>query len=90
MHTIKPIDEEIIIDSAQKTGLIITCEDHQKFCGLYSAVAEVTAKKYPVKMDYIAIEDTFGESGTMKELMQKYKIDSNSIFEKAKYNLKFK
>ena len=83
MHTIKPIDENIIIESAIKTGLIITCEDHQKFCGLYSAVAEVTALHYPVKIDYIAINDTFGESGTMKELMRKYNIDSKAIIDKV-------
>jgi transketolase len=83
MHTIKPIDENIIIESAIKTGLIITCEDHQKFCGLYSAVAEVTSLHYPVKIDFIAINDTFGESGTMKELMRKYNLDSKAIVDKV-------
>lgn len=88
MHTIKPVDEEIIIKSAKETGLIITCEDHQKHGGLYSAVAEVVVRKNPVRMDYIAVDDTFGESGTMEELMRKYKINFEAIIEKVKLNLK--
>ncbi|HEY5122677.1 MAG TPA: transketolase family protein [Ignavibacteria bacterium] len=87
MHTIKPIDEKIIIDSAKKTGMIITCEDHQKHCGLFSAVAEVIVSNYPVKMDYIAVNDIFGESGTMKELLRKYYLDSKAIVEKVLKNL---
>jgi transketolase len=88
MHTIKPIDEDIIIKSAKETGLIITCEDHQKHGGLYSAVAEVIVRNYPVRMDYIAVDDSFGESGTMEELMRKYKINFEAIIEKVKLNLK--
>lgn len=90
MHTIKPIDSDILIKSAKETGLIITCEDHQKHGGLYSAVAEVIVQREPVPMDYIAVEDTFGESGTMEELMEKYKINSKAIIEKVKKNLKRK
>ncbi len=76
VHTIKPIDKETIIKCAKETGLIITCEDHQWHCGLFGAVAEVTAMYHPVKMDFIAINDTFGESGIIaSELMSKYEID---------------
>jgi transketolase len=89
-HTIKPIDEELISKCAKETGLIITCEDHQKYGGLYSAVAEIVVKNYPVKMDYIAVNDTFGESGTMEQLMSKYKINSEEIIKKVKLNLKIK
>jgi len=90
MSTIKPIDAETIIKCADETGLIITCEDHQKHGGLYSAVAEVIVQKRQTPMDYVAVEDTFGESGTMEELMRKYNIDKIAIIEKVKKNLKRK
>jgi transketolase len=89
MHTIKPIDYETIIKCAEKTGLIITCEDHQWHCGLFGAVAEILALHKPTKMDYIAIDDTFGESGVNPwELMHKYKIDRHAIVDKVKKNLR--
>lgn len=87
VHTIKPIDEDTLVRCATETGLVITCEDHQKYGGLYGAVAEVLAERSPVKMDFIAVENTFGESGTMSELMNKYKIDRFAIVEKVKKNL---
>jgi transketolase len=67
--------------------MIITCEDHQKHCRLFSAVAEVIVSNYPVKMDYIAVNDIFGESGTMMELLRKYYLDSKAIVEKVLKNL---
>jgi transketolase len=88
MHTIKPIDVETIVKCADETGLIITCEDHQKNCGLYGAVAEVLSLHRPTQMDYVAVEDTFGESGTMEQLMSKYKIDRHEIIRKVKKHLK--
>ncbi len=87
MHTIKPIDADILVKSARETGLIITCEDHQKHGGLFGAVAEVIVQNEAVPMDYVAVEDTFGESGTMEELMDKYKINSKAIVQKVKKNL---
>lgn len=87
MHTIKPIDSEMIIRCAKETGLIITCEDHQKHCGLFGAVAEILVQENPVAMDWVAIDDTFGESGTMIELMDKYKVNSKEIINKVKKNL---
>jgi transketolase len=90
MHTIKPIDADILVKSAKETGLIITCEDHQKNGGLFSAVAEVIVQNKPVPMDYIAVNDTFGESGTMEELMEKYQINTKAIIQKVKKNLKRK
>jgi len=90
MHTIKPIDSDILVKAASETGLVITCEDHQKQGGLFSAVAEVLVQNNPVPMDYVAVEDTFGESGTMEELMAKYLIDKNAIINKVKKNLKRK
>lgn len=88
MHTIKPIDKETIIKCAKETGLIITCEDHQWTCGLFGAVAEVLALNHPAKMDFIAINDTFGESGIIaSDLMKKYQIDREAIYNKVKKHL---
>ena len=88
MHTIKPIDRETIVRCAKDTGLIITCEDHQWTCGLFGAVAEVLAIECPTKMDFIAINDTFGESAVFAgDLMRKYQIDSEAIYIKVKKNL---
>lgn len=89
MHTIKPIDADAVVRAAKKTGLVITCEDHQWTGGLFGAVAEVLALQHPTRMDFIAINDTFGESGLIaSELMRKYGIDSASIIGKVKKNLK--
>jgi transketolase len=90
MHTIKPIDVEMILKCAKETGYIVTCEDHQKQCGLFGAVAEVLAERLPTPMDYIAVEDTFGESGKIYELMNKYLIDRDAIVKKVKKRLKGK
>lgn len=88
MHTIKPIDKQTIVKCAKETGLIITCEDHQWTCGLFGAVAEVLAIECPTKMDFIAINDTFGESAVFAgDLMRKYEIDSEAIYNKVKKNL---
>lgn len=88
MHTVKPLDVDMILKCAEETGMIITCEDHQWHCGLFGAVAEVLALNCPTKMDFVAINDTFGESGKGHELMHKYKIDSVEIINKVKKNLK--
>ena len=88
MHTIQPIDKQTIVKCAKDTGLIITCEDHQWTCGLFGAVAEVLAIECPTKMDFIAINDTFGESAVFAgDLMRKYQIDSEAIYNKVKKNL---
>ena len=89
MHTIKPVDVDTIVKCARETGLVITCEDHQWTCGLFGAVAEVLALHQPTKMDFVAINDTFGESGIIaSELMRKYGIDADAICSKVKKNLK--
>jgi len=88
MHTIKPVDKDTIIKAAEETNLVITCEDHQKHGGLFSAVAEVLSKHRPTQMDFVAVEDTFGESGTMEELMRKYKINDEEIIRKVKLYFK--
>lgn len=88
IHTIKPIDVDALVKAAEETNLVITCEDHQKQSGLYGAVSEVLSLHRPTQMDYVAVEDTFGESGTMEELMRKYKINDEEIIRKVKKHLK--
>ncbi|HAW50002.1 TPA: transketolase [bacterium] len=80
MSTIKPIDEEIIISCAKETKGIITCEEHSIIGGLGSAVSEVIAEKCPAKIKRIGIKDVFGTSGKPDELLRKFEIDSNSIY----------
>ncbi len=83
-HTIKPLDEQTILKSAQKTRKIITAEEHQIYGGLGSAISELLCEKFPIPVHKIGLLDTFGESGTPNELLAKYKCDSQAIFEKAK------
>lgn len=81
MHTIKPLDEEIIIKAAKETRGIITAEEHSVIGGLGSAVAEVVVQKAMAKMKILGVEDTFGESGKPAELMQKYGLTAAHICE---------
>jgi transketolase len=83
MHTVKPVDEEILIQAARETGAIVTAEEHQLTGGLGSTVAEVLAKHYPVKISMIGMPDCFGESGEPGELMDKYGLRAGTIVEKA-------
>lgn len=78
-HTIKPIDVETIVNSAKKTGKVVTVEDHQKIGGLGGAVAEVLGQNCPVPLEIIAVNDTFGESGKPEELLEKYGLGVNNI-----------
>lgn len=82
MHTIKPLDKDIIIKAAKETGVIVTAEEHSVIGGLGSAVAEVTAQECPVKMAMVGQQDTFGESGKPEELKAKYGMTAADI-EKA-------
>jgi len=84
MHTIKPIDEEIIIKAARETGAILTCEEHNIMGGLGSAVAEVIVKNHPVPMDMVGIMDVFGKSGKPADLVKMYGLTPENIVEKAK------
>ena len=78
-HTIKPIDSKTIIAAAKKTGAIVTAEEHQIHGGMGSAVSEVIVKNFPVPMEFVGINDTFGESGQPEELLKKYKCTSKEI-----------
>ena len=81
IHTIKPIDKELIVKCAKETKRIITIEDHNIIGGLGSCVCEVLAEEYPCKVTKMGIKDTFGKSGKAEELIKYFKIDSSSIVE---------
>jgi len=87
IHTIKPIDEEMIIRAARETGKIITAEEHQIHGGMGSAVAEVVVRHCPVPMEFIGVNDHFGESGKPSELMNKYGLNAENIIQKIKLML---
>lgn len=82
IHTIKPLDEQAIIKSVKKTGAIVTAEEHNYLGGLGESVARTLTTNYPVPQEFIATKDTFGESGTPDQLMEKYGLDNKAI-EKA-------
>ena len=84
IHTIKPIDEEIILKSVKKTGCILTAEEHNFHGGLGETIAGVLSRKHPVIQRYVATNDTFGESGTPLELMKKYELAQDNIVTKSK------
>ena len=84
MHTIKPLDEAAVIEAAKKTGKIVTVEEHSVIGGLGSAVCDVVAQKAPAKVLKIGVNDVYGESGPAAELIKKYGLDADSIYEKVK------
>ena len=86
--TIKPLDEEIIINSAKKTGKVVTAEEHSVIGGLGSAVCDALCKNYPVPVMKIGMQDVFGESGSAAALVEKYKLDGKGIYEQIKDFLK--
>ena len=86
--TIKPLDEEIIINSAKKTGKVVTAEEHSVIGGLGSAVCDALCKNYPVPVMKIGMQDVFGESGSAAALVQTYKLDGKGIYEQIKDFLK--
>lgn len=87
IHTIKPIDEELIVRLAKQSKVIISAEEHSKFGGLSSAIAEVLAAKCPTLMEVIALNDTFGESGTPQALLEKYGLTSKEIIAAVKKHI---
>lgn len=79
IHTIKPLDEAAILDSVSKTRCVVTAEEHQRNGGLGDAVAQVLARKLPSPMEYVAVNDSFGESGKPLELLDKYGLSVNDV-----------
>ena len=88
IHTIKPLDEDLIVAAAKETGKVVTVEEHSIIGGLGSAVCEVLAEKAPTKVMKIGVNDTFGESGPAVELVKKYGLDTESIYNRIKEFLK--
>ena len=88
MHTIKPIDKELVLTYAKKTGRIVTCENHQIINGLGSAVAEVLSENNPVVLKRIGVEDEFGEVGKIDYLLERYQLTAAHIVAKVKNVLK--
>ena len=84
IHTIKPLDEEIVIAAAAECGKVVTVEEHSVIGGLGSAVCDVLSEKAPTRVLKIGINDVFGESGPALELLKKYGLDADSIYEKIK------
>lgn len=84
LSTIKPLDEKAIIDLAKSVKGIVTVEEHQKAGGMGSAIAELLSQKYPTKIEFISINDEFGQSGEPEELIKLYKLDSGSIIKAVK------
>lgn len=79
IHTIKPLDEEAVINSIRKTKCVVTAEEHNIIGGLGDAIAQVAAKHFPVPIEYVGTKDTFGESGTPAQLLKKYGLDVPDI-----------
>lgn len=86
--TIKPLDEELIVNSAKKTGKVVTAEEHSVIGGLGSAVCDALCKAYPVPVLKIGMQDTFGESGSAAALVEKYKLDGKGIAEQIREFIK--
>jgi transketolase len=84
IHTIKPLDEDIILKSVKKTGCIVTAEEHNIIGGLGESVARTLSLKAPTPQEFVGTNDTFGESGTPAQLMEKYGLDANSVEKAAK------
>jgi len=84
IHTIKPLDKELVVAAAKATGKVFTVEEHSIIGGLGSAVAECLCEEYPCKVTRIGVNDVFGESGPAGELIAKYGLDGKSIYEKVK------
>ena len=84
IHTLKPIDEEIIVKAAKETGAIVTAEEHNIIGGLGSAVSEVVSENYPVPVLRVGIKDVFGESGKPADLLEKYGLTANEIVKTVK------
>ncbi|MNI45811.1 1-deoxy-D-xylulose-5-phosphate synthase [compost metagenome] len=79
IHTIKPLDNEAILVSVAKTGCVVTAEEHNRIGGLGDSVAQLLSVQMPAPQEYIAVDDSFGESGRPQELMDKYGLNADAI-----------
>jgi len=90
MFTVKPLDEDCVIKYAQQTGAVVTAENHNKIGGLYSAVSEVLSRKQPTPVEYVAVEDEYGEVGPQDYLQKRYNLTADHIADKVRTVLKRK
>ncbi len=90
IHTIKPLDEEAILKSVAKTKCVVTAEEHNRLGGLGDSVAQVLTRELPTPQEYVAVNDTFGESGTPAQLMEKYGLNADAIVAAAQKVIKRK
>jgi len=84
IHTIKPLDEEVVLASVHKTGCVVTAEEHERNGGLGDSIAQLLVRKYPVPVEMVAVDDSFGESGTPEELMKKFGLDAPDVVKAVK------
>ncbi|WP_374164867.1 transketolase family protein [Arcticibacter sp. MXS-1] len=84
IHTIKPLDEEAVLKSVAKTGCVVTAEEHNRLGGLGDSIAQLLVKNNPTPQEYVAVDDSFGESGKPADLMKKYGLDADHIIEAVK------
>jgi transketolase len=84
IHTIKPLDVDAVLTSARKTGCVVTAEEHNRHGGLGESIASVLVQHHPTPLEIVAVNDTFGESGTPDQLLQKYGLDIPDIVAKVK------
>ncbi len=90
IHTIKPLDEDAVLASAKKTGCVVSAEEHQRHGGLGDSIAQLLARAYPTPMEFVAVNDSFGESGKPFELMEKYGLGVSDVIQSVKTVLKRK
>ncbi|MGZ5304596.1 MAG: transketolase family protein, partial [Bacteroidia bacterium] len=83
IHTIKPLDEEAVLQSVSKTKCVVTAEEHQMNGGLGDSIAQLLARKNPLPLEMVAVHDSFGESGKPEELLTKYGLDTANVVEAA-------
>ena len=89
-HTVKPMDKDTILQSVQKTGCVVTIEEHQAMGGMGSAVSEILSQNYPAPMEIIGVKDRFGESGEPAQLLEAFDLTAKNIIEAAKKAIKRK
>ena len=90
IHTIKPLDAEAVLKSVAKTGCVVSAEEHNRIGGLGDSIAQLLATNNPVPQEYVAVNDSFGESGTPDQLMKKYGLDTEDIIKAVKKVIKRK
>ena len=90
IHTIKPLDEEAILQSVKKTNAVVTAEEHLRNGGLGDSIAQVLARKHPLPVEMVAVDDTFGESGKPDDLLKKYHLDVPDIMKAAEKSIERK